>query len=57
MTKKAKNDFEYKLSQNFKEDWKPILAYARSKAKLAVKAGVLLNNYGVNKDSIYKITE
>ena len=57
MIKKAKIDFEYKLAQNIKEDSKSFFAYARSKTKSTVKAGVLWNNDGVKTDSIPEITE
>jgi len=55
--KQAKIDFKCKLAQIIKDDSKSFIAYARSKTKSTVKAGVLLNNGGVKTDSISEITE
>ena len=45
------------MAQNIKGDSKSFFAYARSKAKSTVRAGILLNNDGVKTDSVDDVAE
>ena len=51
--KKAKRNFEKKLSQNIKHDSKSFFAYVRSKSKCKIETGTLIddNNVTLNTDS------
>jgi len=55
--KKAKRNFEKKLAQNIKHDFKSFFAYVRSKTKSKIQAGAILSDKGTLLDSDIKTAQ